>query len=129
MSKTLDQLARERTDSALGVINEVMTDPFAENKDRLRAAIEMLDRGHGKPLAATISVPMAKQKQAQLSKMTDADLMAHLQSTPLPTLLSLPTPDAEFTDVTPPCRCGKCEDCCMRDQEARRKLLLDPMLA
>lgn len=101
MSKTLDQMARERTDTALGVINEVMTDPFAENKDRLKAAIEMLDRGHGKPLSATIQVPIARQKQAQLSKMSDADLMAHLQSQPLPTLLSLPAPDAEWVDVTP----------------------------
>lgn len=102
MSKSLDQMARERTDAALGVINEVMSDPFAENKDRLKAAIEMLDRGHGKPLTATISVPLTRQKQAQLSKMSDADLLSHLQSQPLPTLLALPTPDAEFVDVTAP---------------------------
>lgn len=101
MSKSLDQLARERTEKALGVIDEVMSDPFAENRDRLKAAVEMLDRGHGKPLHATISIPLTKQKAAQLATMSDADLMAHLQQTPLPTLLSLPTPDAEFTDVTP----------------------------
>lgn len=85
--RSLDNLAREHTESAVATIKEVMEDPFAENRDRLAAAREILDRGHGKPLAATISLPPSRRAAAALAQMSDDDLMAAIQSAPLPRLI------------------------------------------
>lgn len=74
MSKRLDQKARERGEAALDVIDEIMSDPFAENKDRLAAAREMLDRGHGKPQQAVIMVPLDRQRRQAAALYSDAEL-------------------------------------------------------
>lgn len=83
-----------------------MGDPFAENKDRLRAAEAILDRGHGKAAQAIIQVPATLQMQRKLATLTNDELMAIVKGSPLPRLAlpSLPSIeqepepiDAEFT--------------------------------
>jgi HEAT repeat protein len=81
-----DALAREHTERAISTIAEIMDDPLAEQRDRLAAAKEILDRGHGKPLTATIALPMSRQQAAALAAMTDEELDAIIQSTQLPRL-------------------------------------------
>ena|SRR5882757_1236980 len=85
--RSLDNLAREHTEEALTTIAQVMRDPFAENKDRLKAANDILDRGHGKPLAATIALPANRAAAQRLAQMSDQELMDAIQSTPLPRLV------------------------------------------
>lgn len=98
------ELAREHTDSAIQVVTEIMNDPFAENKDRLKAAQEILDRGHGKPTQAVIAVPPSKKLAQQLAALTNDELLAIVKGTPLPRL-SAPIKeaaiDAHFEEVDP----------------------------
>ena len=79
-------LAREHTETAVRVLAEVMEDPFAENKDRLKAAESILDRGHGKPAQAIIQLPASRQLARQLAALSDDDLMQVIQSHELPRL-------------------------------------------
>lgn len=97
MSKPADSLARQHTERAISTIVEVMDDPFAENKDRLNAANSILDRGHGKPLTATIALPSNTAHRALLAAMSDEELMARISQTELPRL-NKPI-EAEFTEV------------------------------
>jgi hypothetical protein len=102
--KSADSLARQYTERAIETLAEVLTDPFAENKDRIKAADSILDRGHGKPLAATIQLPMNRQQAARLAGMSDEELLQIIQGSPLPRLAAPEaTPiDAEFTSVSDP---------------------------
>lgn len=101
MSRATD-LARGHTDAAIQTITEIMGDPFAENKDRLRAAEAILDRGHGKAAQAVIQIPATLQMQRKLATLTNDELLAIVKGSPLPRL-ALPQPtepepiDAEFT--------------------------------
>lgn len=97
--KTLDTLAREHTETAIGVLAEVMKDPFAENRERIAAANAILDRGHGKPNQAIIAVPGNRAIAALLSSKTDDELMAILNSTQLPRLTHQAAIEATFTEV------------------------------
>jgi hypothetical protein len=63
-----------------------MNDWCAEDRDRIAAANALLDRGHGKPVAAVISIPASRQMQAALSAMTDEDLESQIMDQPLPRL-------------------------------------------
>lgn len=85
--RAADSLAREHTEAAIDTIAEVMNDPLAENRDRLAAARDILDRGHGKPLQATIALPSNRRQAAALAAMSDDELMAAVQGAPLPRLL------------------------------------------
>lgn len=85
--RRLDSLARDHTERAVETIAEIMNDPFAENKDRLKAADSILDRGHGKPLAATIALPGNRAQLAALAAMSDEELMREIQGTELPRLI------------------------------------------
>ena len=96
--KTADSLARQHTEKAIEVVVEVMNDPFAENKDRLKAADTILDRGHGKPNQAIIAVPGNRQIAALLAGKSDDELMAILNQTQLPRLAPI---DATFIEVDP----------------------------
>jgi hypothetical protein len=109
MSRSADAsaLARDHTEKAISTIAEVMDDPFAENRDRLRAAETILDRGHGKPLAATIQIPMNRQQAELLASMSDDDLLSLIQQARLPRLAdAVPEPaepplEADFHEVAP----------------------------
>lgn len=96
--RAADSLAREHTEDAVTTIAMVMNDPFAENRDRLRAAEAILDRGHGKPLTATIALPANRQQAAMLAALSDEELMVQIQGAPLPRLIQArlePVLDAE----------------------------------
>ena len=84
MTRSADSLARDHTETAINVLVEAMDDD--ETKYRIAAAREILDRGHGKPLNATISVPTSRQQAQRLAAMSDEELQAALRSTPLPQL-------------------------------------------
>lgn len=107
--RTADSLAREHTEVAIRTIAEIMDDPFAENKDRLRAAETMLDRGHGKAISATIQIPMNRQQAAMLAGMSDEELMMTVKSEELPRLEAPKSArvrraeilDAHFENVAP----------------------------
>lgn len=73
-AKSIDQLARDHAESAVETIKEIMDDPFAENRDRLAAAREMLDRGYGKPTQAVVALPLKRAQRAMAALYTDDEL-------------------------------------------------------
>lgn len=81
--RSLDNLAREHTERAVEVIAEILNDPLAEPRDRIKAADSILDRGHGKPLTATIALPASRQQAAMLAAMSEAELEERIQGAPL----------------------------------------------
>lgn len=97
MSNLADK-ARQRTDKALGVIEEIMDDPFAEDRDRLKAAQEMLDRGHGKSTQAVIALPATHAAREAAAKLTRSELLAIIKSADLPRLRH-DAVDADFEPV------------------------------
>lgn len=101
--QSADSLARDYTAEAIGVIADVMRDPLAEFKDRLRAAEMLVERGHGKATQAIIAIPIARRTSEQLAMMSDEELLERIRETPLPRLAA-PVEDAEFTvesDIDP----------------------------
>jgi hypothetical protein len=90
--RSADKLAREHTERAISTIAEIMDDPFAESRDRISAAKELLDRGHGKPLTATIALPMSRQQAAALAQMSDDELEQSVVGTQLPRLAPIKDP-------------------------------------
>jgi hypothetical protein len=94
--KTADSLARQHTEKAIERIVDVLEDPFADNKDVLKAADMILDRGHGKPNQAIIAVPGNRQIAALLAGKSDDELMALINQAQLPRLAPI---DATFTPV------------------------------
>ena len=84
--RNADALAREHTERAVGTIADIMDNELNEPRDRLAAAKELLDRGHGKPLTATIALPVSRQQAALLAQMSDDDLMSAVNGTKLPRL-------------------------------------------
>lgn len=91
------KLARESDAEAIDVIKSIMNDPFAEHKDRLKAAETLLDRGHGKAAQAIIAVPASRKVAQALAAMTEEDLYEIIKNEPLPRLAP-PVIDGEFTD-------------------------------
>jgi hypothetical protein len=94
-----DKLARNHTALAIETLAEIMADPWAKDADRIKAADSILDRGHGKPLAATISLPPSKLALQQLAAMSDDELMEVIRK-PLPRLAA-PAIEAQFSEVPP----------------------------
>jgi hypothetical protein len=84
--RSLDSQARDHTERAVEVIASIMDDPLAEHRDRLKAANDILDRGHGKPLVATIALPANRAAAARLAQMDDSALMAVITAQSLPRL-------------------------------------------
>lgn len=73
--KNLNQLAREHTEAAMGTLVEIMENSMEESRDRLRAAVEILDRGHGKAAQAVVMVPAdPRQARRAAALYTDAEL-------------------------------------------------------
>lgn len=111
-ARSADSLARDHTEEALGVIRDVMLDPLAENKDRLRAAETLIDRGHGKAVSAVISVPLAKRLSAALATMSDEELLERIREEPLPRLMqsyTCPLEDCPGDHLSEDEYCGKVE--------------------
>jgi hypothetical protein len=78
MSKATD-LARELAEEAVDTIAEVMRDPLAEQKDRLKAADMILDRAEGKPGQAVLVVQQRQQARLAASHYTDAELASFVE--------------------------------------------------
>ena len=88
LSRDASALAREHTERAIETVADVLQDPFAENKDRLKAAELMLDRGHGKAAQAVIQIPASRRQAEALARLSDDELMLIINSRPLPRLRS-----------------------------------------
>jgi hypothetical protein len=84
--RSASELARRYTDAAVTTVAQIMSDPFAEDRDRLAAARDILDRGHGKPLNTTVSVPASKRQAEQIAAMSDGELLEAVRAAPLPKL-------------------------------------------
>lgn len=104
--KSADSLARSHTELAIETLAEIMADPWAKDADRIKAADSMLDRGHGKPLAATITLPPSKLALQQLAGMSDDELMAIVRQ-PLPRLMAPEVIDGEFEEAAPVLKAGE----------------------
>lgn len=84
-TKPIDEVAREHAERAVQILADVM-EFAAEDRDRIRAAESILDRGYGKASQAIIQVPASKQQAAILAGMTDAQLVAIIEAKQLPRL-------------------------------------------
>ena len=73
--RDLAALAREHTEEAVQIAREIMLDPFAEDRDRLRAVEFFAERGYGKAAQAVIAVPLTKRVAQQLFGMDDSELL------------------------------------------------------
>jgi HEAT repeat protein len=97
MSRSADALAREHTEAAIEVLREALDDD--DTKYRIAAANSLLDRGHGKPLNATIQVPTSRAQAMRLAQMTDEELLAAIKSTPLPQLAAPQLSPEEYAAI------------------------------
>jgi hypothetical protein len=99
--RNIDEQARSYSSEAIKTFAEVMRDPLAENRDRLRAAENLVDRGHGKAVTP-IAVKTQGKIRDQLASLTDDELYAIVHAEPLPSLVG---PDrvieADFDEVDP----------------------------
>jgi len=86
-----DALAREYTEQAISKLAEIMEN--GEDRDSISACKELLDRGHGKPLTATIALPINRQQAALLAQMSDDELEQSVVGTQLPRLVPAETID------------------------------------
>jgi hypothetical protein len=92
------KLARDHDAEAIKVIKDIMDDPHAEHKDRLKAAEALLDRGHGKAAQAIIAVPASRKMITELAALSEEELYAVIQSEPLPRL-GAPQAEKEIIDA------------------------------
>jgi hypothetical protein len=85
MSKGIDELAREHAPRAIDVLADTM-ESAVEDRDRIRAAEALLDRGYGKPAQAIIQVPANRRQAALLAALSDEQLVAVIEQKQLPRL-------------------------------------------
>jgi hypothetical protein len=90
------ELARSHGPRAIELLADAM-ETAIEDRDRIRAAEAILDRGYGKPSQAIIAVPASRRQQAILATLTDDQLVAIIEKKQLPSL----TPRQPMIDVTP----------------------------
>jgi hypothetical protein len=98
--KRADQLARNHTETAIATLAAIMNNSLSEDKDRIKAADSLLDRGHGKPLAAVIQLPPSKLQLQLLAAAEDDELLEIMRAKPLPRL-GHDAIDGEFTEAEP----------------------------
>lgn len=80
----IGELARERGPRALEILDEIAENTFAEDRDRIRAAEALLDRGYGKAAQAIIAVPASRRQAAMLATLSDEALVAVIEQKQLP---------------------------------------------
>jgi hypothetical protein len=73
--KRADEIARDLTQKALDTIELLMDDGDLDSV-RLAAARDILDRGWGKPLQATIAIPASRKVTAELMGLDDGELLS-----------------------------------------------------
>lgn len=103
MPKTLAEMARAYTERAMNTLVSIMEDPFAEDKDKIKAADSVLDRGHGKPTQAVIALPPAQMVRDAASRLSREELERIIRDAPLPQLRhESEAVDAEYEEVVDP---------------------------
>lgn len=75
LPSTADSLARLHTAEAIGTLVDVMRNGLKDS-DRVSAAKEVLDRGHGKAAQAVISIPARQAVAQRLAQLDDSALLA-----------------------------------------------------
>lgn len=86
MSKGIDELARQHAPRAIELLADTM-ETAVEDRDKIRAAEAILDRGYGKPSQAIIAIPANRRQAALLAGMSDEQLVAVIEQKQLPRLL------------------------------------------
>lgn len=100
--QSLERLARSLSPQMMEILGMIARDGGAKNSDRIAAAKEIMDRGHGKPTQAVIAIPSKRAIAQQLAGMTDDQLMetltdARARRASLPALVdSRPDDEAEL---------------------------------
>ena len=98
-TKGIDELAREHAPRAIELLANVM-ETAVEDRDVIRAAESLLDRGYGKPAQAIIQVPANRRQAALLAAMSDDSLVAVIEQKELPRLTRNPA-SATITPANP----------------------------
>jgi hypothetical protein len=85
MSKDHDigEVAREHGPRAIELLADTM-ESAVEDRDRIRAAEALLDRGYGKASQAIIAVPASRRQAQLLASMSDDALVAVIEQKQLP---------------------------------------------
>jgi hypothetical protein len=85
MSKDHDigEVAREHGHRAIELLADTMESAI-EDRDRIRAAEALLDRGYGKASQAIIAVPASRRQAQLLASMSDEALVAVIEQKQLP---------------------------------------------
>jgi hypothetical protein len=87
MTKGVDELARAHGPRAIDILADTM-ESAVEDRDRIRAAEAILDRGYGRPSQAIIAIPANRRQAALLAGMTDEQLVSIIEQKQLPRLAS-----------------------------------------
>jgi hypothetical protein len=95
--RTADALAREHSAAAILTLVEVMESGDKDNA-RVAAAKEILDRGWGKPLTATISLPATRRLASTLYAMEEDELLTVIAAPPEPSFAT-GSVEAELEDT------------------------------
>jgi len=82
-------LARAHAPRAITLLADAM-ETAETDKDRIRAAEAVLDRGYGKPSQAIIQIPANRRQAALLAGMSDNQLVSIIESKKLPRLTRQP---------------------------------------
>ena len=78
-----------------------------EDRDRIRAAESILDRGYGKAAQAIIAVPASRRQAALLASLSDDQLVAVIEQKRLPrigapqTMTTIPSKSSHMPDEAP----------------------------
>lgn len=96
--RNIDDVARDYDEEAIEVFADIMRDPLAEHRDRLRAAENLVDRGHGKSITP-LEVRSTGRKRDQLAAMSEDDLYAVVERAQLPRLTAATDVDYEVVDT------------------------------
>lgn len=84
---TMDQQARDLAPDAISTLHSIMA-YGDKDSDRIAAAKELLDRGHGRPVSAVVQIPMTRRTAEALSAMSEDQLFNVVKSAQLPRLRS-----------------------------------------
>lgn len=84
----IGELARLHGPRALDILADTM-ESAVEDRDRIRAAEALLDRGYGKASQAIIAVPASRRQAQLLASMSDDALVAVIENKQLPRIGAL----------------------------------------
>ena len=76
--KTIERMATEHAEAAVGTILEIMGDESSPAQTRLAAAAEMLNRGFGKSVDRSVQVTLDQHGNTPTKQLTRDELMARL---------------------------------------------------